>query len=216
MLNNNEIKDTRTLEALGGRKVTTKKKAFLFDDAPPIRITYDTVPSVQQWRAQFEENQPVVYDEKAGNIPPPPPLNQPVVYDERTGNIPPPPPLQKEPAPVQPPLDANGNPVKYNFDYDSKLTEEDLVRKGERDDGIVRQLEDRVRDEGKRGGRQEERGGVREGGDEVQQGEEEGEAKESGGEEGRGRGGRGREGRLRYVQSLRRLVQVVLIVRPNV
>ena len=211
MLNNNEIKDTRTLEALGGRKVTTKKKAFLFDDAPPIRITYDTVPSVQQWRAQFEENQPVVYDEKAGNIPPPPPLNQPVVYDERTGNIPPPPPLnqpivyderagnippppllQQEPAPVQPPLDANGKPVKYNFDYDSKLTEEDLVGKGERDDGVVRQLEDRVRDEGERGGRQEERGGVREGGDEVQQGgEEEGEAKESGGEEGRGRGGRG-------------------------
>ena len=192
MLNNNEIKDTRTLEALGGRKVTTKKKAFLFDDAPPIRITYDTVPSVQQWRAQFEENQPVVYDEKAGNIPPPPPLNQPVVYDKRTGNIPPPPPLQQEPAPVQPPLDANGKPVKYNFDYDSKLTEEDLVGKGERDDGVVRQLEDRVRDEGERGGRQEERGGVREGGDEVQQGgEEEGEAKESGGEEGRGRGGRG-------------------------
>ena len=192
MLNNNEIRDTRTLEALGGRKVTTKKKTFLFDDAPPIRITYDTVPSVQQWRAQFEENQPVVYDEKAGNIPPPPPLNQPVVYDERTGNIPPPPPLQQEPAPVQPPLDANGKPVKYNFDYDSKLTEEDLVGKGERDDGVVRQLEDRVRDEGERGGRQEERGGVREGGDEVQQGgEEEGEAKESGGEEGRGRGGRG-------------------------
>ena len=192
MLNNNEIKDTRTLEALGGRKVTTKKKAFLFDDAPPIRITYDTVPSVQQWRAQFEENQPVVYDEKAGNIPPPPPLNQPIVYDKRTGNIPPPPPLQQEPAPVQPPLDANGKPVKYNFDYDSKLTEEDLVGKGERDDGVVRQLEDRVRDEGERGGRQEERGGVREGGDEVQQGgEEEGEAKESGGEEGRGRGGRG-------------------------
>ncbi|OAO12146.1 hypothetical protein AV274_6196 [Blastocystis sp. ATCC 50177/Nand II] len=45
MLNNNEIKDIRTLDALGGRKKTQKRKAFLFDDMPPIRIHYDTFGS---------------------------------------------------------------------------------------------------------------------------------------------------------------------------
>lgn len=144
MLNNNEIKDSRTLDALGGRKKTQKRKAFLFDDMPPIRIHYDTVPSAQEWRAQFEENQPVVYDEATGNIPPPPPMptSQPIVYDEKMGNIPPPPPLTStsHPTPYNaPPTPSQAAPmeqteqteqkppIKYNFDYDSKLTEEDLV-----------------------------------------------------------------------------------------
>ena len=144
MLNNNEIKDSRTLDALGRRKKTQKRKAFLFDDMPPIRIHYDTVPSAQEWRAQFEENQPVVYDEATGNIPPPPPMptSQPIVYDEKMGNIPPPPPLTStsHPTPYNtPPTPSQAAPmeqteqteqkppIKYNFDYDSKLTEEDLV-----------------------------------------------------------------------------------------
>ena len=142
MLNNNEIKDSRTLDALGGRKKTQKRKAFLFDDMPPIRIHYDTVPSVQEWRAQYDENKPVVYDETTGNIPPPPPMiptSQPIVYDEKMGNIPPPPPLPSTshptanntpPAPSQTEEAATtSTPIKYNFDYDSKLTEEDLVEK---------------------------------------------------------------------------------------
>ena len=104
--------------ASGNKKVTSKKNAYYMNSYPSINITYDTVPTPEQWQASLNNTSPVVYNENMGNIPPPPPVGSgPIVYNESTSNIPPPPPSDQ---PTQP-------PIKYNFDYESKLTEEDLV-----------------------------------------------------------------------------------------
>ena len=105
--------------ASGNKKVTSKKNAYYMNSYPSINITYDTVPTPEQWQASLNNTAPVVYNESTSNIPPPPPVGSgPVVYNESMGNIPPPPPPSDQP--TQP-------PIKYNFDYESKLTEEDLV-----------------------------------------------------------------------------------------
>lgn len=89
---------------------------------PPPPIVYD------EKTGNIPPPPPIVYDEKTGNIPPPPPI----VYDEKTDNIPPPPPIaHDEKTDNLPPPPTNTEttpPIKYNFDYESKLTEEDLVR----------------------------------------------------------------------------------------
>ena len=105
--------------ASGNKKVTSKKNAYYMNSYPSRNITYDTVLTPEQWQASVDNTSPVVYNENMGNIPPPPPVGSgPVVYSESMGNIPPPPPPSDQP--TQP-------PIKYNFDYESKLTEEDLV-----------------------------------------------------------------------------------------
>ena len=104
--------------ASGNKKVTSKKNAYYMNSYPSINITYDTVPTPEQWQAGLNNTAPVVYNENMGIIPPPPPVGSgPVVYNESTSNIPPPPPSDQSTQP----------PIKYNFDYESKLTEEDLV-----------------------------------------------------------------------------------------
>ena len=145
--------------ASGNKKVTSKKNAYYMNSYPSINITYDTVPTPEQWQASLNNTAPVVYNENMGNIPPPPPVGSgPVVYNESTSNIPPPPPIGSGPVvynestsniPPPPPIGSGpvvynenmGNippppppsdqttqpPIKYNFDYESKLTEEDLV-----------------------------------------------------------------------------------------
>ena len=125
--------------ASGNKKVTSKKNAYYMNSYPSINITYDTVPTPEQWQASLNNTSPVVYNENMGNIPPPPPVGSgPVVYNESTSNIPPPPPIGSGPVvynesmgnipPPPPPSDQPTQPsIKYNFDYESKLTEEDLV-----------------------------------------------------------------------------------------
>ena len=125
--------------ASGNKKVTSKKNAYYMNSYPSINITYDTVPTPEQWQASLNNTAPVVYNENMGNIPPPPPVGSgPVVYNESTSNIPPPPPVGSGPVvynesmgnipPPPPPSDQPTQPpIKYNFDYESKLTEEDLV-----------------------------------------------------------------------------------------
>ena len=125
--------------ASGNKKVTSKKNAYYMNSYPSMNITYDTVPTPEQWQASLNNTAPVVYNENMGNIPPPPPVGSgPVVYNESTSNIPPPPPVGSGPVvynestsniPPPPPSDQPTQPpIKYNFDYESKLTEEDLVR----------------------------------------------------------------------------------------
>ena len=166
---------------------------------------------------------PIVYDEKTGNIPPPPPI----VYDEKTGNIPPPPPLEHDdkagviPPPPPPTTEVDSTataattttpPIHYNFDYESKLTEEDLVLPL-LPSPLVRQLEDGLRDQAHRGGPGEAGEAVRPGRHEVRP---RGEKRTQKWAEGRAeeetcrhkQRGRGREGRVRYVQPLRWNLQV--------
>ena len=125
--------------ASGNKKVTSKKNAYYMNSYPSINITYDTVPTPEQWQASLNNTSPVVYNENMGNIPPPPPVGSgPIVYNDSTSNIPPPPPVGSGPVvynesmgnipPPPPPSDQPTQlPIKYNFDYESKLTEEDLV-----------------------------------------------------------------------------------------
>lgn len=132
---------------MDGRRMSNKRISSYLDSAPSFKITYDTVPTQEQWQASLYNNAPVVYDPN-GNVPPPPPVGSmrvdsvspsipppppvgsgPLVYDPLTGNIPPPPPsVGSEETPstdtsTAPPKET----IKYNFDYESKLTEEDLV-----------------------------------------------------------------------------------------
>ena len=59
--------------------------------------------------------------------------NGPVIYDASKGNIPPPPPLPEDaPEAADKPDNTTSpqheeQPIKYNFDYESTMTEEDLV-----------------------------------------------------------------------------------------
>lgn len=62
---------------------------------------------------------PIVYDASKGNIPPPPPLPGNVTESTSTATA-----TTSESS--QPPL-ADSQPIKYNFDYESTMTEEDLV-----------------------------------------------------------------------------------------
>lgn len=133
---------------MDGRKMSNKKISSYLDSAPSFKITYDTVPTQEQWQASLYNNAPVVYDPN-GDVPPPPPVGSmrvdsispsippppppvgsgPLVYDPLTGNIPPPPPSvgSEETASTDTPIAPPKETVKYNFDYESKLTEEDLV-----------------------------------------------------------------------------------------
>ena len=167
---------------VGSQRTLSKKNAYLYAERDPIRINYDTVPSVEEWRAMVAPELPAPTGEYAAPapgeyVPPPPPL--PGQYSASSGGdpasatgeyIPPPPPLydydtsyvdptilmrnkQKNEAQItkenagtreigtkkegevetseteskkaeSTPLEQQ---VKYNFDYESKLTEEDLV-----------------------------------------------------------------------------------------
>lgn len=59
--------------------------------------------------------------------------NGPVIYDASKGNIPPPPPLPEDTPEVTDKAENSESPqqeekpIKYNFDYESTMTEEDLV-----------------------------------------------------------------------------------------
>ena len=197
---------------------------------PPPPIVYD------EKTGNIPPPPPMVYNEATGNIPPPP-----IVYDEKAGNIPPPPPMEHDdqagviPPPPPPTTGIDSitttsqitatvphtpataattatPPIHYNFDYESKLTEEDLVLPL-LPSPLVRQLEDCLRDQAHRGGPGEAGEAVRPGRHEVRP---RGEKRTQKRTEGRAeeetccheQRGRGREGRVRHVQPLRWNLQV--------
>ena len=130
-------------------KSVPKKAKYFVSDLAPIKIEYDTVPSMEEWHATLRYREAM---ENAAIAPPPPPLESSVTsqsspYQVQPGEyVPPPPPMKSgeggmyfdpvlimrndqkasETKEAEEPAEQK-EAIKYNFDYESKLTEEDLV-----------------------------------------------------------------------------------------